>query len=317
MSNFEQVESIIKKLLESMNTRPNNQVNLSESDVIYLITASSTIFSNQSILLELETPLKICGDIHGQYPDLLRLFKIGGFPPNSNYLFLGDYIDRGKQSLETVCLLLGFKIRYPENFFLLRGNHECASINRVYGFYDECKRRYAVKIWKKFTDCFNRMPIAAIVNDKIFCMHGGLSPELSSMDQIRRINRPVDIPETGLLCDLLWSDPDLDVQGWGENDRGVSFTFGKETVSNFLRKHDLDLICRAHQVVEDGYEFFGNRKLVTIFSAPNYCGEFENAGAMMSVDENLRCTFEILEAEKKPVVEVNKNTTVGNINNRK
>ena len=317
MSNFELVESIITKLLESMYTRPNNQVNLSESDVVYLITASSAIFTNQSILLELETPLKICGDIHGQYPDLLRLFQIGGFPPKSNYLFLGDYIDRGKQSLETVCLLLGYKIRYPENFFLLRGNHECASINRVYGFYDECKRRYSVKIWKKFSDCFNRMPIAAIVNRRIFCMHGGLSPELSNMDQIRRITRPVDIPETGLLCDLLWSDPDLDVQGWGENDRGVSFTFGKETVSNFLRKHDLDLICRAHQVVEDGYEFFGNRKLVTVFSAPNYCGEFENAGAMMSVDENLMCTFEILEAEKKPVIEVNKNAKVGIINNRK
>jgi serine/threonine-protein phosphatase PP1 catalytic subunit len=112
--------------------------------------------------------------------------------------------------------------------------------------------------------------------------------------------RPTDIPDTGLLCDLLWADPDKDIVGWGENDRGVSFTFGEDVVSQFLRRHDLDLICRAHQVVEDGYEFFARRQLVTIFSAPNYCGEFDNAGAMMSVDDTLMCSFQILKpAEKK------------------
>ena len=121
----------------------------------------------------------------------------------------------------------------------------------------------------------------------------GLSPDLQSMEQIRRIMRPTDVPDTGLLCDLLWSDPDKDVQGWGENDRGVSFTFGADVVSKFLNRHDLDLICRAHQVVEDGYEFFAKRQLVTLFSAPNYCGEFDNAGGMMSVDETLMCSFQV------------------------
>jgi serine/threonine-protein phosphatase PP1 catalytic subunit len=240
-------------------------------------------------------------------------------------------VDRGKQSLETICLLLAYKIKYPENFFILRGNHECASINRIYGFYDECKRRYNIKLWKTFTDCFNCLPIAAIIDEKIFCMHGGLSPELASMDQIRRIMRPTDVPDTGLLCDLLWSDPDKDIVGWGENDRGVSFTFGPDVVAAFLKRHDLDLICRAHQVVEDGYEFFAKRQLVTLFSAPNYwcvvwmlppphthththtptpsshgrsppprSGEFDNAGAMMSVDDTLMCSFQILKpAEKK------------------
>lgn len=124
---------------------------------------------------------------------MLRLFEYGGFPPEANYLFLGDYVDRGKQSLETICLLLAYKIKYPENFFILRGNHECASINRIYGFYDECKRRYNIKLWKTFTDCFNCLPIAAIIDEKIFTMHGGLSPDLNSMEQIRRVMRPTDV----------------------------------------------------------------------------------------------------------------------------
>ena len=117
--------------------------------------------------------------------------------------------------------MLAYKIKYPENFFLLRGNHECASINRIYGFYDECKRRYSIKLWKTFTDCFNCLPVAAVVDEKILCMHGGLSPDLQQLSQIQRIMRPTDVPDQGLLCDLLWSDPDKDVQGWGENDRGA------------------------------------------------------------------------------------------------
>ncbi|KAH8356557.1 hypothetical protein KR200_002466, partial [Drosophila serrata] len=273
--------------------RTGKQVQMTEAEVRGLCLKSREIFLQQPILLELEAPLIICGDIHGQYTDLLRLFEYGGFPPAANYLFLGDYVDRGKQSLETICLLLAYKIKYPENFFLLRGNHECASINRIYGFYDECKRRYNVKLWKTFTDCFNCLPVAAIIDEKIFCCHGGLSPDLQGMEQIRRLMRPTDVPDTGLLCDLLWSDPDKDVQGWGENDRGVSFTFGVDVVSKFLNRHELDLICRAHQVVEDGYEFFARRQLVTLFSAPNYCGEFDNAGGMMTVDDTLMCSFQV------------------------
>uniref|UniRef100_A0A5F8A208 Serine/threonine-protein phosphatase n=1 Tax=Macaca mulatta TaxID=9544 RepID=A0A5F8A208_MACMU len=230
------IDSIIQPLLEVKGSKPGKFVQLQENEVRGLCLKSREIFLNQPILLELEAPLKICGDIHG------------GFPPESNYLFLGDYVDRGKQSLETICLLLAYKIKYPENSFLLRGNHECANINRIYGFHDECKRRYNIKLWKTFTDCFNCLPIAAIVDEKIFCCHGGLSPDLQSMEQIRRIMRPTDVPDQGLLCDLLWSDPNKDVLGWGENDRGVYFIFGAEVVAKCLHKHDLDLTCRAHQV---------------------------------------------------------------------
>ena len=251
----------------------------------------------QPAYLELESPITVCGDTHGQYSDLLKLFEVGGFPPETNYLFLGDYVDRGKQALETICLLLAFKIKYDENFFLLRGNHECASINRIYGFYDECKRRYNLKIWKVFIDLFNCLPIAANIDDKILLMHGGLSPELTCLDQLKKIIRPTDVPEGGLLCDLLWSDPDSQCNGWGRNERGVSVVFNEKVLEKFLNKTGLDLVCRAHQVVEEGYEFFGNRQLVTVFSAPNYCGEFDNAGAMMVIDENLMCSFRIIKSK--------------------
>ena len=254
---------------------------------------------SQPVLLELEAPIKICGDVHGQFYDLLRILEFGGYPPDSNYLFLGDYVDRGKQSLETICLLLAYKIKYPENFFMTRGNHECSSINRIYGFYDECKKRFSIKLWKTFTDCFNCLPVAAILDDKIICMHGGLGPDLDKIDRIRNIIRPTDVPERGLLGDLLWSDPDESSNGFGSNERGVSVVFNGKIVQSFLKNNDLDLICRAHQVVEEGYEFFADRKLVTVFSAPNYCGEFDNAGAMMSVSENLNCSFQILKPANK------------------
>jgi serine/threonine-protein phosphatase PP1 catalytic subunit len=288
------VDRLIAQLLEVRAGRPGKVVQLTEPEICALCMRSRDVYMDQPILLELECPLKVCGDVHGQYSDLLRLFDCGGFPPEANYLFLGDYVDRGKQSLETICLMLCFKVKYPENFFLLRGNHECASINRIYGFYDECKRRYSIRLWKTFTDCFNCLPVSALIDDKILCMHGGLSPELSNLEQIATVVRPTDVPDTGLLCDLLWADPEKDISGWGENDRGVSFTFGPDVVQSFLKKHGLDLVCRAHQVVEDGYEFFARRALVTLFSAPNYCGEFDNAGSVMSVDENMCCAFQIL-----------------------
>lgn len=293
------LDNIISSLLSVRGAKPGKEVNLEEDHIIMLCRKSRDLFLSQPILLELEAPLKICGDIHGQYHDLLRMFQYGGFPPDANYLFLGDYVDRGRQSIETICLLLAFKLKYPENFFLLRGNHECSTINRIYGFYEECKKRYSIKLWKTFTECFNCLPVAAMIDDKIFCMHGGLSPDLNKVEDIQKIFRPVEIPDNGLLCDLVWSDPDPNITGWDDNERGVSFIFGKDIVNIFLKKNDIDLICRAHQVVEDGYMFFAKRQLVTLFSAPNYCGEFDNSGSMMTVDETLMCSFQILKPSDK------------------
>ncbi|CAA7398409.1 unnamed protein product [Spirodela intermedia] len=288
------LDDIISRLLVG-GSECGKQVKLSEAEIRTLCVESRRLFLSQPNLLQLSAPIKICGDIHGQYHDLVKLFNRGGYPPASKYLFLGDYVDRGKFSLETICLLLAYKLKYPEGFFLLRGNHEDAKINRIYGFYDECKRRFNVRLWKTFTDCFNCLPAAALIDGRILCMHGGISPDLKSLQQIEEITRPTDVPDCGLLCDLLWADPSREDAGWAAGDRGVSFSFGADILSEFLTKLDLDLICRGHQVVEDGYEFFGERRLVTIFSAPNYCGEFDNAGALLSIDETLTCSFEIIK----------------------
>ncbi|RKU44620.1 serine/threonine protein phosphatase Pzh1 [Coniochaeta pulveracea] len=290
------LDDFIKRLLDAAYAgKVTKSVCLKNAEIVAICQRAREVFLSQPALLELDAPVKIVGDVHGQYTDLIRMFEMCGFPPSANFLFLGDYVDRGKQSLETILLLLCYKLKYPENFFLLRGNHECANVTRVYGFYDECKRRCNVKIWKTFIDCFNTLPIAAIVAGKIFCVHGGLSPALSHMDDIRNIARPTDVPDYGLLNDLLWSDPaDMD-QDWEANERGVSYCFGKKVITDFLAAHDFDLVCRAHMVVEDGYEFFNDRVLVTVFSAPNYCGEFDNWGAVMSVSSELLCSFELLK----------------------
>ena len=288
------VDAIIEKLLSVRGNKPGKQVDLKEEEIKFLIDKSIPIMKEQKMLVELEAPLHVCGDIHGQYYDLLRIFEHCGYPGDYNYLFLGDYVDRGKQSLETVCLLLCYKIKYPEKVTLLRGNHESSVTNRIYGFYDECKRRYNVRIWRSFTDLFNWLPVAAIIDEKILCMHGGLSPDLKNLQNITDISRPTDIPDTGLLCDLLWSDPDKDCVEYDENDRGVSVIFGEKIVQDFNKKNDLDLIIRAHQVVDDGYEFFASRQLITIFSAPNYCGEFDNSAGIMIIDESLTCSLKVL-----------------------
>ena len=288
------LEDMVKQLLALNQDKPHKLFKFEESHLMEILHKAKILFEQESAMIEIEGPIKICGDIHGQYYDLLRLFDFGGLPPNTSYLFLGDYVDRGKQSIEVIILLFSLKILYPRNIFLIRGNHEVDTINRIYGFYDECKRRFSIKLWKKFGDVFSFMPITALVCDRLLCMHGGLSPDLVNLNQLRNIQKPIIVHDQGLICDILWSDPQLEITGWGENERGVSYVFGIDIVTNFVKKQNLDLIVRAHQVVEDGYEFFANKKLVTVFSAPNYCDEFENSAGILNVTKDLECSFQIL-----------------------
>jgi serine/threonine-protein phosphatase PP1 catalytic subunit len=265
----------------------------------------------QDVFLHLKAPITICGDIHGQLHDLLRVFKQQGTPPDTPYLFLGDYVDRGDKSIEVVALLLAFKVMYPCSIFLLRGNHECPDTNGRYGFREECVEYIAKNafreeegveaingdtLWTIFNRVFQWLPLCASVENRVFCVHGGLSPKLQSLEQLHAIDRThlVEVPGEGLVCDLLWSDPDKNEIGWGENERGCSHTFGPRIVEDFCDKHGFDFVCRAHQVMDHGYEFFCKRRLATVFTASNYCGDYGNRGSVLQIDPQMCCSLIIL-----------------------
>nr|KAJ3416480.1 hypothetical protein HK105_001238 [Polyrhizophydium stewartii] len=236
-------------------------------------------------------PVTVCGDIHGQFHDLMELFRIGGNSPDTNYLFMGDYVDRGYYSVETVTILVALKVRYRNRVTILRGNHESRQITQVYGFYDECLRKYGnPNVWKMFTDLFDYLPLTALIEDQIFCLHGGLSPSIDTLDHIRSLDRIQEVPHEGPMCDLLWSDPD-DRCGWGISPRGAGYTFGQDISEAFNHNNGLTLISRAHQLVMEGYNWAQDRNVVTIFSAPNYCYRCGNQAAIMEIDEHLKYTF--------------------------
>jgi serine/threonine-protein phosphatase 2A catalytic subunit len=221
----------------------------------------------------------------------MELYRIGGSAPDTNYLFMGDYVDRGYYSVETVSLLVCLKVRYPERVHILRGNHESRQITQVYGFYDECVRKYgSANVWKMFTDLFDYFPLTALVENQIFCLHGGLSPSVDALDHIRQLDRVQEVPHEGPMCDLLWSDPD-DRAGWGISPRGAGFTFGQDVSEQFNARNGLTLVARAHQLVMEGYNWSHEKNVVTIFSAPNYCYRCGNQAAIMEVDERIEKTF--------------------------
>jgi serine/threonine-protein phosphatase PP1 catalytic subunit len=246
------IDDILVKLAETPYT--DKSFALKEYEIEGLCVMMRTILLEQPMLLELQAPIQICGDTHGQFNDLLSIFRLFGQPGDRNYLFLGDYVDRGKQSLECICLLMAHKIKHPNNFFLLRGNHEASELNKLYGFYDECKRRMSLRAWKLISDTFNCYPIAAVVGGRIFCVHGGLSPLIKHLSCLNAIKRPIEPLSNKIISDMLWSDPKPAAEGWSDNmERGISYYYGRNVVELFLTKNDFDLICRSHQVVEEGY----------------------------------------------------------------
>jgi serine/threonine-protein phosphatase 6 catalytic subunit len=244
------------------------------------------ILLEESNVQPVSTPVTVCGDIHGQFYDLEELFRTGGQIPDTNYVFLGDFVDRGYYSLETLTRLLTLKAKYPDKITLLRGNHESRQITTVYGFYDECLNKYGNgNAWKYCCRVFDLMNIAAVIDNKILCVHGGLSPDINTLDQIRTIERNQEIPYKGAFCDLVWSDPE-EIDTWSISPRGAGYLFGARVTHEFMMVNELDLICRAHQLVQEGIKYMFDDKLVTIWSAPNYCYRCGNVAAVLSFTES-------------------------------
>jgi serine/threonine-protein phosphatase PP1-1 len=336
--------------------------------------------SSESNIQPVSTPVTICGDIHGQFYDLLELFRVAGGMPdesapqtpvtpaniitsadieppstitdpklkrklrlggaqhpdgpeksadvsdiddvvsslqsdpdeeksesgniishkqNANFVFLGDYVDRGYFSLETLTLLLCLKAKYPERITLVRGNHESRQITQVYGFYEECVQKYGnTSVWKACCQVFDFMTLGAIVDGKVLCVHGGLSPEIRTLDQVRVVARAQEIPHEGAFCDLVWSDPE-DVETWAVSPRGAGWLFGDRVSHEFCHVNGLNLIARAHQLVNEGYKFhFASKDVVTVWSAPNYCYRCGNMASVCDVGEELKPSFKLFSAVK-------------------
>eukprot|EP00004_Rigifila_ramosa_P009023 TRINITY_DN2047_c0_g1_i1.p1 TRINITY_DN2047_c0_g1~~TRINITY_DN2047_c0_g1_i1.p1 ORF type:complete len:307 (+),score=52.42 TRINITY_DN2047_c0_g1_i1:40-960(+) len=269
---------------------------ITEAQVKKLCLMARDILIEESNVQPVSSPVTLCGDIHGQFYDLLELFRVGGECPETNYLFMGDFVDRGFYSVETFLLLLALKVRYPTRMTLIRGNHESRQITQVYGFYDECLRKYgSVNVWRYCTEVFDYIALAALVDNSVFCVHGGLSPALTTLDQIRTLDRKQEVPHDGPMCDLLWSDPE-DIEGWGLSPRGAGYLFGGDVVAQFVRTNSLSLIGRAHQLVMEGFKQMFSDTLVTVWSAPNYCYRCGNVAAILELDEKLNRTYKSFEA---------------------
>lgn len=231
-----------------------------------------------------ESKFTVCGDIHGQYFDLLNIFKLNGLPSEDNpYLFNGDFVDRGSFSVECILTLLGFKVLYPNHFFMSRGNHESHTMNQMYGFEGEVRSKYSQKMYDLFSELFNFLPLAHCLNNKVLVMHGGLFSQPNvSLDDIRKVNRNRQPPEDGIMCEILWSDP-MPNNGIIPSKRGVGIQFGPDATENFCSFNKLDYIIRSHEVKEEGYEIAHNGKCITLFSAPNYCDTIGNKGAFITM----------------------------------
>jgi serine/threonine-protein phosphatase PPG1 len=272
---------------------------LTEFEVKYICEKVRELLLEEANVQDVKAPVTIVGDVHGQFYDVKEMFRIGGKIPDTNYLFLGDYVDRGYYSVETISLLTCYKLRYPDRITMLRGNHESRQITQIYGFCTECMKKYGnINVWKHFTAMFDYLTVAALIDNTIFCVHGGLSPNVTTLDQIRVLERFKEVPAEGPLTDLLWSDPDpqREQPGFTHSHRGAGFVFGKEAVDKFLHNNNISLICRAHQLCMDGYQSLFNDTFITVWSAPNYCYRCGNLATILEIDDRKNQFFNTFEA---------------------
>lgn len=273
---------------------------LTEEQALYILSEATKILRSEPNLLEMDAPITVCGDVHGQYFDLMKLFEVGGNPEETRYLFLGDYVDRGYFSIECVLYLWALKIWYPTTLWLLRGNHECRHLTDYFTFKLECKHKYSERVYEACMDSFCTLPLAAVMNKQFLCIHGGLSPELHTLDDLKTIDRFREPPTHGLMCDILWADP---LEEFGQEKtsdffihnhvRGCSYFFSYPAACSFLEKNNLLSIIRAHEAQDAGYRMYrktrttGFPSVMTIFSAPNYLDVYNNKAAVLKYENNV------------------------------
>ena len=261
-----------------------NDQEIEESELLTLCRLVVDILKEEDNILAVNSPMAVCGDVHGNFEDLREIFNVCGWPPETNYLFLGDYVDRGDKSIETLALLLCLKVLYPTNMFLLRGNHETRQQPITFGFYSEILFRFnSFDLWEAFVEVFTVLPIAGLIDQNILCIHGGLSPGFSSIAQLTTIDRFFPTPPNpSLMTDVLWSDP-YDGSGFITSPRQAGFNWGVDITRKFLRQNKLSLIVRGHQQKAGGFQLTHDGMVLTVFSSPNYVGSVSK-GAVLEIE---------------------------------
>lgn len=273
-----------------------NQQKLHRKYALEILCRMYTLLVSLPVLPDVPVPpstkFTICGDVHGQFYDLLNIFSINGVPSESNpYLFNGDFVDRGSFSVEVIFTMFGYHLLYPGHFHMSRGNHETINMNKMYGFEGEVKAKYNMAMCQYFTEVYNWLPLGHIIGKKIMVVHGGLfSKDGVTLEDIRKIDRNQQPPDSGLMTDMLWSDPQP-YSGRTPSKRGIACSFGPDVTARFLSENGLDLLIRSHEMKDEGYEIAHGGKCITIFSAPNYCDEMNNKGAFITLHDDLQPKF--------------------------
>lgn len=300
-------DEMTQEFVDDMIERFKNGKKLHRKYVFQIIIAVKDIVYNEPTMVETHVKaderITVCGDTHGQFFDLLNIFALNGFPSaTKHYLFNGDFVDRGSWSTEIILLLYSYKWLFPTSFFLNRGNHETDDMNRMYGFEGECKAKYSERVFKLFSESFSALPLATLIGDKYFVLHGGLfSDDATSLDDIRKLDRHAQRQpgQSGLMMEMLWTDPQT-APGRGPSKRGVGLQFGPDVTKRFCEKNGLEAIIRSHEVRMEGYEVEHDGRCITVFSAPKYCDTTENKGAYINIESDYKLQFHQFDAVPHP-----------------